>query len=166
MSSNIKIFLLCPVPDNQKPINELINFQQNFFNNILILSKKTYVKKFFQIYFLGFIICGSILFLNSGFKSFFSFFLFNFLTTNILALCIFFILFIRWSQLEDRFQNSRLFYEEGSWYDGQIWEKPLFLIKNDRLISAQKIQPIIQRISKIILILFYTTVFLLILTCY
>jgi len=49
------------------------------------------------------------------------------------------IILIRWITINQKFQNSRLIYEEASWYDGQIWEKPFFLIKNDKLISTQKI---------------------------
>jgi hypothetical protein len=45
-------------------------------------------------------------------------------------------------------QSAFLFYEEASWYDGQIWEKPFFLIKNDKLISTQKIEPILEEIIK------------------
>jgi hypothetical protein len=31
-----------------------------------------------------------------------------------------------------KFLQVKLVYEEGSWYDGQIWEKPILLLKNDR----------------------------------
>jgi hypothetical protein len=33
MTINIKTFLLCPVPDDQKPINEYLNLKQNKFLN-------------------------------------------------------------------------------------------------------------------------------------
>jgi hypothetical protein len=158
MSSNIQIFLFCPVPENQKPINELINFQENPLNNWILLPKKNYQKKLAQIYFLFF-----LLFSFSYPPNFhlFSFLLRNIIITNFIFLTIFFLLFFRLSQLENRFNLARLFYEEGSWYDGQIWEKPLFVIKNDRLVTTQKIQPIIQRISRTILLFFYPTIFLL-----
>ena len=29
MNPNIKIFLLCPVPEEQKPLNEYINLKEN-----------------------------------------------------------------------------------------------------------------------------------------
>ena len=65
--------------------------------------------------------------------------------------------------MKNRFLEARIFYEEGSWYDGQIWEKPFLLIKNDRLLVSQKIDPIIQRISRTILVIFYFTFLLLLL---
>ena len=37
MNLNIKIFLLCPIPDDQKPINEYINLKENDFNRLIHL---------------------------------------------------------------------------------------------------------------------------------
>jgi predicted PurR-regulated permease PerM len=62
-----------------------------------------------------------------------------------------FVIFYRWKQVEKEFNQPRIFYEEASWYDGQIWEKPFLILKNDKLISTQKIQPILQRISRTLL---------------
>jgi hypothetical protein len=71
----------------------------------------------------------------------------------------FIVSFARWKQVEIRLSKSRLFYEEASWYDGQIWEKPFFF-KNDKLLSTQKIQPILQRILRTLLTLFVGILFL------
>lgn len=124
MNPKIRIFLFCPVPDNQKPIHEFILVQESFFFSFLTFLKKR-VKIFLVLFFFSLIF-------------FYSF---------SLILFIFFLPFLfRWSQLQSRFNNSRLLYEEGSWYDVQIWEKPLSLIKNERLINTQKIQPILNQI--------------------
>jgi hypothetical protein len=157
MNHKIRLFLFCPVPENQKPITELILLQENSFLNWVTFSDNKYLN---QLVFLS-----NFPFFNSFFtlfpiapfsRSFFDFlyFLFSF------SLLLFFLtLFSRWSQLENRFKNSRIFYEEGSWYDGQIWEKPLSLIKNEKLIVSQKIQPILERISFTLLFLFLITLF-------
>ena len=68
-----------------------------------------------------------------------------------------FLLIFRWSQAQNRFNNSRLFYEEISWYDGQVWEKPLLIIKNDRLVSSQKITPILNRLKRTTYLFSYIT---------
>jgi hypothetical protein len=159
MKSNIKIFLLCPVPENQKPINEILNFQENFLTNWVFLSKKKYNEKSFSLFLFLLSFLGLTLFAFGKFDSFFSFCFWSFFSTLCLFFLFCFLLFFRWSQLENRLKDSRLFYEEGSWYDGQIWEKPLFLIKNERLLCSQKIHPVVQRISKTILILFYLLIF-------
>jgi hypothetical protein len=66
-------------------------------------------------------------------------------TLSFLIFCFFLLLF-RWKQLSTRLNESRFLYEEASWYDVQIWEKPFSLIKNEKLMSTQKIEPILQRL--------------------
>ena len=51
MNLNIKIFLLCPIPDDQKPINEYINLKENDFTNLMLLSKKKlFFENFYQFF--------------------------------------------------------------------------------------------------------------------
>ena len=128
MNLNIKIFLLCPIPDDQKPINEYINLKENDFTNFMLLSRKNYFSKLFINFLVGFVLSIPLSFLFNVSNQ-----LFLYSTSYSISFLIlnFFINLSRWSQLLKRLRNSRLFYEEGSWYDGQYWEKPLELIKND-----------------------------------
>ena len=144
MTINIKTFLLCPVPDDQKPINEYLNLKENKFLNWGSLNSNKN-KKFLGTVFLTFFSFFSInQFQTFSFATFFEI-LFN---TLIIIQFFLFVILIRWITINQKFQNSRLIYEEASWYDGQIWEKPFFLIKNDKLISTQKIEPILEEIIK------------------
>ena len=147
MTINIKTFLLCPVPDDQKPINEYLNLKQNKFLNWGNLNSKKN-KKFLLTLFLTFFFVFS--FFSIGQFEFLSFSNFFEILFNTLVIIEFFLLIIliRWITINQKFQNSRLIYEEASWYDGQVWEKPFFLIKNDKLISTQKIEPILEEIIK------------------
>ena len=149
MNSNIKIFLLCPVPEDQKPINAYIGLKENQLTNWTTLSKKNYEKKLISLFFFFFFLVSFFRF--SSFPD--SRYLFQWLLINVfvsLNLLFFLVLlvFSRWKQIEKDFNEPRLFYEEASWYDGQIWEKPFSILKNDKLISTQKIKPILQRISR------------------
>ena len=51
MNTNIKFFLLCPVPDDQKPINEYIGLKENQLTNWTTLSKKIIKKNSSTIFF-------------------------------------------------------------------------------------------------------------------
>lgn len=179
MNSNIKIFLLCPVPEEQKPINEYIGLKENSLTNWTTLSKRNYQKKIisFFCFLFWFISLVRIQDLQEFFQYLFSsdsvgqqtfsfpetpvfFFLFQWELINLMFGFIFIIFlmiinYIRWKQIQIRFNKPRLFYEEASWYDGQVWEKPFSIIKNDRLVSTQKIQPILHRIVRTIWILFF-----------
>lgn len=156
MNLKIKIFLLCPVPEDQKPINEYIQLKQNELTNWLTFSQDKYIQQ--------------LIIFGSSFFFFFSIFRFsefrdanylpewilqNLFLTSLLLLALLLINFFRWKQTFSRLQTARLFYEEASWYDGQIWEKPFSILKNDKILSTIKIQKILERISKTSLILVF-----------
>ena len=154
MSFNIKIFLLCPIPEDQKPINEYISLKENNLTNWITLVKRKYLGTLFQIFLTLFLICLTFTFdgiesinqLIATFEqtSFFSLAILNFVLIYILS---------NWKQVNNRFNTSRLIYEEGSWYTSEIWEKPISLIKNDKLISTQILQPIVLRNLQFIVVL-------------
>jgi hypothetical protein len=146
MSTNIKFFLLCPIPEDQKPINEYIGLKENSLTNWTTLSKKQYENK---IRSLLLVILGGVSFFNlSDLDLGITWIVNNLFITSLIFVIFCWIVIFRWSQAKKRFNSSRLFYEEVSWYDGQIWDKPLLIIKNDRLISTQKITPILSRLKR------------------
>ena len=83
--NSIKIFLLCPIPEEQKPIADYIQYRHT--------KEKGWPNLFF---------------------------------------------WFQASVTQKRLKEPIVFYEEGSWFDGQIWEKPFSVIKNDRLLASQK----------------------------
>ena len=151
MNANLKIFLLCPVPENQKPINEYIDLKENFFLNWTTFDDKNYVINFFSVYLFWFFLIF-LLTIDLNLKELFSNFFWSFGISLTLQNIMMFFFFLRWKEMKKRFNQARLFYEESSWFDGQIWEKPFFLIKNDQLIATQKIQPILKRLQKTLLL--------------
>lgn len=159
MNQNIKTFLLCPIPEEQKPINEYIQFKENTFINWTVGPLNTYIKNlisfFLKIFFTFCLFSSSQLFE----EKISSLYLFNWIFQNFIQ--SFFILFIslvivlfQWINLNQKLKQALIFYEEASWYDGQSWEKPFFLIKNDKLISSQKVEPLIKRLLITIFFIF------------
>jgi hypothetical protein len=152
MSTNIKIFLLCPVPEDQKPMNEYIGLKENLLTRWTTFSTSNYEKRIFFLFSTFFFFISLIQFSHfQGIYYGFEWVLENLWWSTLCLLFFFLIVLSRWLQIENRFNQARLFYEEASWYDGQIWEKPLGIIKNDKFIHNQKIQPILQRIQKTLL---------------
>lgn len=139
MNTNIKIFLLCPIPEDQKPMNEYLMMKDNIITKWII--QKSYTKNICIIF-------TSLFFLSKNlfWTSFFFFFFYSFL-------------FFQYISLHNRFIQSRLVYEEGSWYDGAIWEKPLLVLKNDKLIGTQKIDRYLFSLSNTLFILFLLLLF-------
>ena len=67
MNFNLNVFLLCPIPEEQKPINEYIELKKNIFLNWTSCSLKNYILKIvsgYLIVFPFFLFC----FLNKGWK--------------------------------------------------------------------------------------------------
>jgi hypothetical protein len=164
MNPNIKIFLLCPVPETQKPINEYISLKENFFTNWTTLTKENYYKKIVNFYFIFLSFSIFFTFPNFSFsiKNLLNYLIINLFISNSFFLILLLTLYVNWYQIKKRFEMARLVYEESSWYDSQIWEKPFLLIKNDKLLKTQKIEPIIQRLSRIIFMFFWFNIFLVI----
>ena len=50
MVPNIKIFLLCPIPEDQKPINEYIDLKENPLFNWTALENEKYKQKLVGLY--------------------------------------------------------------------------------------------------------------------
>ena len=156
--TNIKIFLLCPIPEGQKPINDYIHFKDNFLTNLIYFKDKTSYIKFYSFLFLSFLSfftfsTFSSTVLNNTLRSFF--------LTNFFFLLFYLFTYLKWKNLENRFKESRIIYEEGSWYDSQIWEKPFLLIKNEKLIASQKILPFLQQLFFNIFLFLFFNLFLL-----
>ena len=149
MNSNIKIFLLCPIPEDQKPINIYIGLKENSLTNWTTLSNINYEKKLKSLFLYCF---GSVSLVQcfswKDINYLVEWLLINLNATFTLLMFLLIVIYARWKQLEIDFNAPRLFYEEASWYDGQVWEKPLSILKNDRLISSQQIRPILQRIVR------------------
>ncbi len=133
MNRNIKIFSLCPVPENQKAINDYIQLKEKISTKHYKNSKQLDLTIAFFIFFVFLNIFNSNK--ENLFILFITFYLF------ILSKDLF--IFLQWNNIYSNFTLPRLFYEEGSWYDGEIWEKPMFLIKNEKLLATKKIKPIL-----------------------
>lgn len=140
--------VLCSIPEDQKPIHEYIETKENaFFNsfNFFFLKNDKTLFALFNCFIFFYVLFKNL----NTFEQVTIFF-----TSTILwigSICLLFVLFInfRYFDIIQRFQISRLFYEESSWFDGQIWEKPFFLIKNDKLISLSKLNPLLKKSFRI-----------------
>jgi hypothetical protein len=147
MNSNIKIFLLCPVPEEQKPMNDYIQLKENELTRWVAFPTPQYRQTLARLAGGCFFLFSLLNFWNlQGTEYFFEWILHTIIQSSLLLLFLLLINFIRWKQMETNLYKARLFYEEASWYDGQVWEKPFSILKNDKLLSTQKIEPILQRI--------------------
>jgi Conserved in the green lineage and diatoms 27 len=149
MKEKIYKKLYCPVPEEQRPLNEYLNLKNSLFFNWPSFSLNSYVLK---LNFFSFIIFILSLPISNYFYYFFEFPIkFIFLSYFLVLIFGFFLLiriYLGWSYINQRLNTPFVKYEESGWYDCQIWIKSIKILKQDRLISYYKVLPILKRLRK------------------
>ena len=155
--------LYCPVPQEQRPLNEYLNIKNSFFFNWPTLKLHKYI---YQLIKFGLIILFFSIFITNFFYYFFEFpnkfVLLNFISIITCEIFLILRIYLGWSYIGQKLNNPIIEYEESSWYDGQIWVKPIKILKQDRLIYYHKVFPVLKRLKKTIvyLLLIYIMIFL------
>lgn len=144
----------CPVPFEQQPINEYQELTKSWFFAWVTLSKWEFARKLAWIWVLSLIISAPISAASfSPEDHLFIFFLSSSLGSALFVALTLIRLYLGWSYIGDRLTKTKITYEESSWYDGQIWEKPAQFYYRDQLIFKHQVEPIIKRLQKTGLIL-------------
>lgn len=53
-----------------------------------------------------------------------------------------------WTNLQRRLLATSVEYEESGWYDGQVWEKPLAWRQQDLLVATHEVRPVLLRLQQ------------------
>lgn len=138
-SQKLQILTLCSIPEEQKPIQEYLTWKNFFFNT------------FFSIFFSFWNGKKAKLVLSLFFYVFlfyvdFEIHLYSFIWITLLLFAVFFGVF----ELSKKLQIGRLLYEESSWFDSQLWEKPFFLIRQDKLLATQCLFSVQKKIFRLL----------------
>jgi hypothetical protein len=139
----------CPVPTDQQPTNEFIELSKS---RIFSWPK---TKKSLILILIRFWLGAFLLFLviSSGsvyFKtSILRYTLLSFFCSLSIPFLISMRLYLGWNHVFKRLISEKVEYEESGWYDGQIWEKPLFLKEKESLIASTEVKPILKNLIQI-----------------
>ncbi len=141
---------ICPVPLNQRPLNEFNNIRDSWIISWPLLEKGFFYRN---------LLYSWIIFMPISFTVSYGS---NFLKNNIILLTfisitaslIFPILLLlrqllSWRYIYKRLNSENIEYEESGWYDGQIWEKPVDWRAQDLLIAQHQVRPILDHIEMI-----------------
>jgi len=147
----MKNFFLCPLPEDQKPINLYLKTKENPFLSWTTFSEKAYHQRIFSFFLFNFLFIFVLRFhLLQSFSYFGEWILINSIV-NFVSLNLFLIFVLaRWKQIEKEFQSPYIVYEETSWSDAERWEKPNSIQRQDNLLNQQKVTPVIQRLIRTI----------------
>ena len=156
--------LYCPVPEEQRPLNEYLNIKNSPFFDWPTFDINKYLIKL--ISFAAIILFFSIPISNYWYYCFefpIRFFLLNCFIIGISEIFLLLRIYLGWSYIQERLNKPFVEYEESGWYDGQIWIKPIKILKQDRLICYYKVLPILNRLKKTIV--YYIIVYFIIFIC-
>tara|TARA_B100001142_G_C14026098_1_gene536247 strand:+ start:144 stop:641 length:498 start_codon:yes stop_codon:yes gene_type:complete len=139
---------ICPVPKDQRPLNEYKKLKEssNFF--WCIQDKNSYFKSLFYMCLSSLLFCFFVLQLSSFSVNNINFlFLSSVLAAIILVIFLCLRSYLGWQYIYSRLMEATVPYEESGWYDGQIWIKPPEVLLQDRLIGTYEIYPGLLRLQ-------------------
>lgn len=147
-----KNIIKCPVPFEQRPLNEYLQLKQAFDFNWTITTPQKFFKNSILLIAIISITCVYLVFSNSTIHDNLTkkIVLSSISSTSILTI-VFLRVYLGWNYVYHRLIQATIAYEESGWYDGQIWFKPIKVLKQDRLIFYYKVSPILNRLKKTII---------------
>ena len=146
--------IICPVPLNQRPLNEFNSIRNSWIISWPFLERIIFYRKLTFSWLIITPVCLTISYGSDYLKN-------NIFELILLSLTasIFFpvLLLIRqwlsWLYIYKRLNSENIEYEESGWYDGQTWEKPIDWRAKDLLIAQHQIKPILNHLKVIIVLL-------------
>ncbi len=157
MDASVKV---CPVPPEQRPINEYQELKESCCFGWTALALRTYVTKILGIWSVSWLLISPVTAASfPPLKYPLRFFLSGAAGTTVILGLALLRLYLGWRYVGDRLRSPTVIYEESGWYDGQIWVKPPEVLAQDQLIVTYQIQPLLQRLNHTLKIL---TIFILV----
>ena len=145
--------IICPVPLNQRPLNEFNSIRNSWIISWPIQEKSIFYRKLLFSWIFTLPISLTISYGSDYLKNnIFDLALISLTSALILPLLLLSRQWLSWIYIYKRLNSEKIEYEESGWYDGQVWEKPIDWRAKDLLISQYQIKPILTHLEKIIII--------------
>ena len=146
--------IICPVPQNQRPINEFNSIRNSWVISWPFLERNIFYRKLIFSWFFVTPLSLTISYGSDYLKNNISELIFISLTASIAFPILLLIRqWLSWVYIYKRLNSEKIEYEESGWYDGQTWEKPISWRAKDLLIAQHQIKPILNHLKVIILLL-------------
>ena len=150
--------IICPVPLNQRPLNEFNSIRNSWIISWPLLEKIVFYKKLLYSWIFITPISLVISYGSDYLKNnIFDLTLITLTTSLIFPILLLSRQFLSWIYIYKRLNSENIEYEESGWYDGQVWEKPIDWRSKDLLIAQYQVKPILDHL-KIILIILSTVI--------
>ena len=146
--------IICPVPQNQRPINEFNSIRNSWIISWPFLERNIFYRKLMFSWLFITPVSLTISYGSDYLKNNIFELIFLSLTAS-LAFPILILIrqWLSWLYIYKRLNSEKIEYEESGWYDGQTWEKPIDWRAKELLIAQHQIKPILNHLKIIILLL-------------
>ncbi|QZZ20666.1 CGLD27 family protein [Leptothermofonsia sichuanensis E412] len=139
----------CPVPSEQQPLNEYRELSESWFFRWAMLDLPAYLRKMAWVWGWSWAIAGPVAAASFPPAKYpVHFFVMGAGGASLLLCLVLLRLYLGWAYISSRLSDSKVFYEESGWYDGQIWSKPPEVQLQDRLVVTYEVKPLLQRLRK------------------
>ncbi len=144
----------CPVPANQRPLNEFNSIRNSWIISWPFLEKNIFYRKLTISWIFFTPVTLTISYGSDYLKNnIYELLIVSFTASLAFPILLLIRQWLSWVYIYKRLNSENIEYEESGWYDGQTWEKPVDWRVKDLLIAQHQIKPIINHLKAIILVL-------------
>ncbi len=146
--------IICPVPQNQRPLNEFNSIKNTWIISWPFLDRNIFYRKLIVSWLFITPVCLTISYGSNYLKNnTFELILISLTVSLASPILILIRQWLSWVYIYRRLNSEKIEYEESGWYDGQTWEKPIDWRAKDLLIAQHQIKPILNHLEVIIILL-------------
>lgn len=140
---------VCPVPLEQRPVNEFRELSESQYFRWATLKGWEFLKPLLVAFSATFLISAPTAAASYPIPDYpLQWFLISAAGATLIPFFLLIRLYLGWSYIKNRLLDTKIFYEESGWYDGQTWEKTPDFLNQDKLIVTYEVQPIIKRLQQ------------------
>ena len=146
--------IICPVPPNQRPLNEFNSIRNSWIISWPFLERNIFYRKLIFSWLFITPVTLTISYGSDHLKNnIFELIFLSFTASLAFPILILIRQWLSWVYIYKRLNSEKIEYEESGWYDGQTWEKPISWRAKDLLIAQHQVKPILNHLKLIILLL-------------
>jgi phosphoglycerol transferase MdoB-like AlkP superfamily enzyme len=138
----------CPVPKDQRPLNEYNELKNSFGFRWTIETPQIFFKTLILLLtYIVFVVTFFISNMHDWKSNIFELLLWIISSSFTILTILLLRLYLAWEYIYNRLMNASVTYEESGWYDGQTWIKTNEILIQDRLIGSYEVLPILHRLK-------------------
>ena len=151
---------ICPVPTNQRPLNEFNCIRNSWLISWPFLEKSIFYRKLILSWLFTTPVSLTISYGSDHLRNnIFELTFVSFTASLVFPILLLTRQWLSWIYIYKRLNSENIEYEESGWYDGQVWEKPIDWRAKELLIAQHQIKPILNHLEVIIILLISVIIF-------